>query len=122
MVSAQMLAQISKRLCEAKASKPGAKDLPFGGVNIIFTGDFAQLPPVLAKSLYAVALTKKIDVNQGQTLRGQDALSGAYLWRLVSKSVMLQKNMRQASDPVYAGIVGRVRQGKATIAPINGMP
>ena len=28
-------------------------DLPYGGINMIFLGDFAQLPPVFGSSLYS---------------------------------------------------------------------
>jgi hypothetical protein len=38
-------AQLSKAL--------GVFDIPFGGMNIVFAGDFAQLPPVGGASLYS---------------------------------------------------------------------
>lgn len=48
MVECSLLLQVSQALIEAK----GNTGL-FGGVNVIFAGDFAQLPPVVMKSLYA---------------------------------------------------------------------
>ena len=47
MIGQEMLCKIDKRLKQAKN-----KQLPFGGVSIILTGDPAQLLPVLALPLY----------------------------------------------------------------------
>jgi hypothetical protein len=49
MVSCSALYSISARL----AHSLGEPNEPFGGLNIIFAGDFAQLPPVSAKALYS---------------------------------------------------------------------
>jgi hypothetical protein len=40
MVSCVDLYKISSHLCELK----GISNVPFGGVNMVFCGDFAQLP------------------------------------------------------------------------------
>lgn len=53
MISCEFLMEISEALCDAKGNSS-----PFGGVNIIFAGDFAQLPPVLQARLYADPKTK----------------------------------------------------------------
>lgn len=108
MLSAQFLAQISKRLGIAT----GKQALPFGGLNVIFTGDFGQLPPVKLKALYDHRLLDCIGQNQGQSEYGQDELNGAYLWRQVTEVICLKKNMRSAADPEYAALVGRIRVGK----------
>ena len=52
MVSARLLAQMDQRI---RSAKPAADEWkidpktnrprPFGGINVLFTGDFAQLPP-----------------------------------------------------------------------------
>ena len=41
MIGCKLLYQISEALIKAKGNNS-----PFGGINIIFAGDFAQLPPV----------------------------------------------------------------------------
>ncbi|KAI0067151.1 hypothetical protein BV25DRAFT_1784562, partial [Artomyces pyxidatus] len=110
MISAEFLAQVSSRIIEAKTGSRTEEDKPFGGVNIIFTGDFGQLAPVRSSSLFSHRLVAKIDVNQGQDRKKQTALHGALLWRQVNMVVSLKKNMRQAGDPAYAGVVGRIRE------------
>jgi len=53
MISCEFLIEISEALSDAKGNSS-----PFGGVNIIFAGDFAQLPPVLQTQLYVDPKTK----------------------------------------------------------------
>jgi len=48
MIGCRLLLEISKALNDAKQNQ-----LPFGGLNIIFAGDFAQLPPVGETRLFS---------------------------------------------------------------------
>lgn len=41
MIGCKLLHRISEALIQAKGNTS-----PFGGINVIFSGDFAQLPPV----------------------------------------------------------------------------
>lgn len=67
-------------------------DEPFGGVNIIFAGDFAQLPPVSRSvSLYG-------RVHDSSTVVGQKNAIGKALWHQTTTVVILRKNMRQKSQ------------------------
>jgi hypothetical protein len=49
-------------------------DLPFGGMNIIFAGDFTQLPPVGGSSLYSESIGTR--VHSGLKPNGQEATVG----------------------------------------------
>ena len=49
MIGCRHLLKIHTTLCKAKCVDPS---IPFGGVDIIFFGDFMQLPPVLDCPLY----------------------------------------------------------------------
>jgi len=53
MVSAELLSNIADRLSLAKSGDSTAKEKPFGGINIIFAGDMAQLRPVKGSALYS---------------------------------------------------------------------
>jgi hypothetical protein len=72
-------------------SKP---EITFGGVNIIFLGDFLQLPAVINPDLYVK--------QNGWGL-------GRHLWRSLNAVVMLTRPMRQAQDPPYATLLSQVR-------------
>ncbi len=65
---------------------------PFGGMNMIFAGDFAQLPPVgKVVSLYG-------QVNDSTTVMGQKNALGKALWHQTTTVVILRQNMRQKSQ------------------------
>ncbi|KAK0421549.1 hypothetical protein EV421DRAFT_1726886 [Armillaria borealis] len=71
-------------------------DLPFGGMNMIFAGDFAQLPPAIGgerASLYSP--------NEGMFVtskKAQETTMGKAIWHQVVTVVILRQNMRQTSQ------------------------
>ncbi|KIY62691.1 hypothetical protein CYLTODRAFT_361086, partial [Cylindrobasidium torrendii FP15055 ss-10] len=71
----------------------GVFDQPFGGVNFIFLGDFAQLPPVVGSSLYARNVG-----NYGKTEKEQSASLGKAIWHQVNRVVILRKNVRMSGN------------------------
>ena len=76
--------------------------LPFGGVSIIAAGDFLQLPPVMDKSVF------QPPNNVGYVSIPKN------LW---TKHFMLHELievLRQSSDPDFAEILNRVREGEHT--------
>ena len=81
-------AQLSKAL--------NAFDLPFGGMNIIFSGDFAQLPPVGGSSLFSGSIGTQ--VHSGLKPGGQEATVGKALWHQITTVVILRENMRQKTQ------------------------
>ncbi|VDC05031.1 unnamed protein product [Peniophora sp. CBMAI 1063] len=120
MISATQLTYISKRLKEARSTLPGG-DLPFGGVNIVATGDFGQLEPVGGRALFHTSLVNRLDESAGSTDSKQFALHGAYLWRLFDKVVELKKVVRQQDDPEYGDMLSRIRVGSATTCGPGGV-
>lgn len=83
---------------------------PFGGMCVVFVGDFGQLPPVvdaaesLARSqLSGPAATRRFCFEEP-------------LWRDHVLQVKLPKGYRQQSDPVFTAILDRVRTGDTTEA------
>ncbi|KAJ7733453.1 hypothetical protein B0H16DRAFT_1220551, partial [Mycena metata] len=106
MVGCAFLHDISHQLSVAKGN-----DLAFGGISVVFAGDFAQLPPVGQKRLYA-KLTQK-DISQAGTKYGQKVVFGKLLWLSVSTVVMLTQNMRQTGpdNQPFVELLGRLREG-----------
>ena len=74
-------------------------DLDFGGVSILLIGDFNQLNPVMQSSIYA-------------NLRINDA------WYLFSLHE-LHEIVRQSSDPEFAQLLNRLREGKHTPTDVD---
>ena len=68
-------------------------DLPFGGMNMIFTGDFAQLPPVGGSSLFSESI--ETQVHFGLKPGGQESTVGKALWHQITTVVILRENMQQ---------------------------
>lgn len=93
MLDCRALCAISARCCEAL----NYFEKPFGGLNVILCGDFAQLPPVKGRSLYS----RKVDMRQTarQTVGEQENTIGKHIWLQFTTVVVLTENMRQtASD------------------------
>ncbi|EAU84997.2 hypothetical protein CC1G_04093 [Coprinopsis cinerea okayama7 len=92
MMSCYDMYRISRRLCDAR----NRADLPFGGINIIFAGDFAQLPPTTGHSLYS----RKVSEYQTprQNLSEQHNSIGKRAWMQITSVVILKKNMRQSEE------------------------
>ena len=89
MLSCRDMYLISARLARVMNNL----DAPFGGLNFIFAGDFAQLPPVIGHehaSLYSRSVGMK-----ATSLRDQEAAIGKALWHQVTTVVVLRQNMRQ---------------------------
>src|ERR1700677_4939286 len=73
MIGSRFMCQISEALTNAKGNTSA-----FGGINIVFAGDFAQLPPVGDNRLYAPLSTKTIACAATKT--GQQTIFGKLLW------------------------------------------
>ena len=71
-------------------------DTPFGGMNMIFAGDFAQLPPAIGGE-HASLYSRTVGRNP-TSLYDQQAAIGKALWHQVTTVVILRQNMRQCTD------------------------
>ncbi|KAI0055032.1 hypothetical protein BV25DRAFT_1762200, partial [Artomyces pyxidatus] len=70
----------------------------FGGKNMIFAGDFAQLPPLSLKgpALYNETVSTVLSTTNGYV--HQRRTIGKALWHQVTMVVILRKNMRQKTQ------------------------
>ncbi|EIW62915.1 uncharacterized protein TRAVEDRAFT_113842, partial [Trametes versicolor FP-101664 SS1] len=70
---------------------------PFGGINMIFAGDFAQLPPAMSgNALYSHKVGRVI--HRTHSHAHQQASIGKALWHQFTTVVILRENMRQRSQ------------------------
>jgi len=91
MLSCHELYKISAKLAKAL----NVNDKPFGGINMIFAGDFAQLPPVGGAPLYSEL---RAHTESAITSYAQEASIGKALWHQITTVVILRENMRQRTQ------------------------
>lgn len=105
MIGCGLLAKINMALELAKESKS-----PFGGINIIFCGDFAQLPSVLDPHLYS-----PLDTTSNKSK--PDLILGKVLWLLVDTVIFLHQPMRQSGpeNARFVELLTRLRDGQCTV-------
>jgi len=95
-----MLSKKVFEIIEEIARKSRVSSLPFGGMQVIFTGDFYQLPPV---------------GNAGEPDTEQFCFESP-VWNTIFKPenhVQLTTMFRQ-QDPVYINILSQIRKGELT--------
>ena len=85
VIGCHLLADIHDALVNATGQTE-----PFGGISVIFAGNFAQLPPVGDTKLYVHLNYNKLCVD---TPSGQKTVFGKLLWRAVDTVVMLSEQM-----------------------------
>ena len=89
MLSCCDMYKISERLAKINNNA----ESPFGGLNMIFSGDFAQLPPPIGKE-HAALYSRTMGIN-AVSLRDQKSTMGKALWHQVTTVVILWQNMSQ---------------------------
>jgi hypothetical protein len=92
MLSARDMYKISARLANVR-NRLGD---PFGGMNMIFAGDFAQLPPAIGGE--HVSLFSRFVGAIATNIKSQEEAIGKALWHQVTSVVILRENMRQRSQ------------------------
>jgi len=105
LLSLQLLAEIDHALRFAKEKT----DLWFGGVAMIFCGDFLQFPPVGGTPLYV-----PIPLYAGQTNAEILRRLGRLAWRTINTVIDLTEQQRMKGDPEYGEAVNRLRRRDCT--------
>jgi hypothetical protein len=111
MIGCGLLCDVSEALSIAKGNTDS-----FGGINIIFAGDFAQLPPVGQTQLYANLSRPGMT---GSTRPSQKKVFGKLLWLSVKTVVLLTEVKRQSGpenarpeNARFLEFLGRLREGR----------
>jgi len=94
MLSCREIYLISARLAQI-LNNP---DMPFSGMNMIFTGNFTQLPPAIGGE-HTLLYSRTVGRNP-TLLYDQQAAIGKVLWHQVTTVVILRQNMRQHTESV----------------------
>ena len=92
MLSCKDIYKISERLARVMNSA----EEPFGGMNMIFAGNFAQLPPAIGQE-HASLYSRTVGLNP-RSLRDQEAAIGKALWHQITTVVILHENMHQKTQ------------------------
>ena len=124
MIGCRQLAKISKKLTTAKCAN---KDLPFGGVDMIFFGDFIQFRPVKDTPLYSGWNMKNKTRSKPKKASKKDQSEinkdiGAHLWTQVNFIILLDEQMR-VQDKKYLEMLNRLREGECNdrdVEMLNG--
>jgi ATP-dependent DNA helicase PIF1 len=74
--------------------------LPFGGIQVVFSGDFYQLPPVNSS------------INNSDDLTANAFCFESPLWKKTINDVIELKKIFRQTDDVYTNILNRIRVGR----------
>ena len=117
MLSCHDMYKISYQLCKVM----NAPSVPFGGLNMLFAGDFAQLPPPLGGE--NVSLYSRVVGQIASSKRSQEEALGRALWHQVTTVVILRQNMRQKTqskkDDKFRQALVNMRFKDCTLADIQ---
>jgi hypothetical protein len=110
MIGLKILNIINKNLQLAKGNSQ-----IFGGLHILFSGDFYQHSAVLQTQIYNKTNSEKEQTCKQTTNEHVDELNGGrLLWSQLTHCVILTEQMQQSNDPKYASLLDRLRSGNYT--------
>ena len=98
MLGCNKLTKISQALQKNKSNC-----LAFGGIHVLFSGDFFQLPAIGDVSLYHQSCKGKYDVKTTEI--------GMSLWRNIVKTTVLLTEHYRAPNPTVYEVMERLRKG-----------
>jgi ATP-dependent DNA helicase PIF1 len=91
-----MLSNKLLTILDGIAKKVRKNNLPFGGIQILFSGDFYQLPPV---------------GNSGEPETSEFCFESPIWNTLFHKQIALKQIFRQ-TDQIYASVLNQIREGR----------
>lgn len=99
MIPCSVLHEISSRLIAINGANTNCD---FGGVHVLFFGDFYQLTPCNGKPLY----NSKAEVSEWD-----ETIQGRKLWTRINKVFFLTQQHRQQQDQPFGDMLQRIRHG-----------
>ena len=117
MLSARDLHRINAQLAKVF----DVAEVPFGGLNMVFSGDFAQLPPAIGGEY--VSLYSRTIGTVSTDKKSQEEAIGKALWHQITTVVILCQNMRQSKqseeDSKMRTALENLRYKACTSADVN---
>jgi hypothetical protein len=116
MLGKRTLPLIDQRLKLNRAVRnPHNAAKPFGGMHIIFAGDFMQNPPIMQKPLYSTVCDESDENDNARTdeTRSLDTM-GTYLWGCINTVILLDRSIRAQGDPLFSELLLRMRSNQMT--------
>jgi PIF1-like helicase len=110
MLGCKKLRRISKKLCKIKGCA-----VPFGGLFVLFSGDFNQLRAVGDKCLYHPISEPSDKITKAQ----QQQNEGLFLWRGVITQTVLLKQHYRAQNAELHSVLDRIRCGEVKPSDIE---
>ena len=110
LIGAQLLAQIDHALRYAKENE----NEMFGGINIIFAGNFYQYPPVGSTPLYM-----PIQSKAPQSGSDIEKRLGRLAWKSINTVISLNEQQRMKGDPEFAAAVGRLQIRECNLGDVE---
>ncbi|KAH7904307.1 hypothetical protein BJ138DRAFT_974232, partial [Hygrophoropsis aurantiaca] len=86
----------------------------FGGINVIFAGDFFQYPPIAGTPLYA-PISKSTKISNLEIKKRLGRLA----WKTINIVVSLEEQQRMKDDTGYAEAVRRLRVRKCNLEDLD---
>lgn len=116
MVGLTLLAKLNRILCAAKHSDP---HVPFGGINVIFFGDYLQYRPVYDMPLHTdFSVFSKSKISVARTEKEIQQRVARSLVLQINCVVILSKQMR-TEDVRYLQLLERLRRGECNYDDYN---
>ena len=84
---------------------------PFGGIQLVLTGDFLQLETVFNKNILGQEQDTRLIIESSDFTKQFNKKHG--------NIINLKENFRQKSDPTFINLLLRLREGKHTEEDIN---
>ena len=113
-VGSQQLAAVSERLRQCADAESS-----FGGVGVVFSGDFAQLPPIGQRPLIYNARPGKRDGGEKSSAAAALGEAGRRRFDEVDACVRLRVVYRQGEPCPFKESIMRLRDGAMTHADYN---
>lgn len=110
LLDQELLCQMDQTLRLAKKN-----DEYFGGIIVIFAGDFFQYPPVAGNPLYK-PISNSIKDSGNSEFKNR---MGRVAWRSLTDIVVFDEQYRMRSDPQYADAVNRLRKRECTFEDVD---